>query len=95
MNNKGFAITTMLYGVFLLFLILLLIMVGMLNTFKKNMDLLIDGNNGAREIVEKKCSEFVGEPLENGKYSFANRKDTSLNESQFEKILSLCGYQKG
>ena len=57
MNNKGFAITTMLYGTFLVFLMLMFAMLGILNTFKTNMEKLIDGNNGARKIAELKCPD--------------------------------------
>ena len=51
MNNKGFAITTILYGTFLLFLMLMLAMLGILSRYKGNMELLIDETNGARNIV--------------------------------------------
>ena len=34
MNNKGFAITTVLYGTFLLFLLLLLLMLKILSNYK-------------------------------------------------------------
>jgi hypothetical protein len=35
MNNKGFAITTVLYGTFLLFIMLLVAMLGILSNYKK------------------------------------------------------------
>ena len=70
MNNKGFAITTMLYGTFLVFLLLMLVMFNLLNNFKTNMDKLIEGNGGAREIVGIKCSDIVKDDDGNGVYSF-------------------------
>ena len=51
MNNKGFAITTMLYGTLILFLMLLLSMLGILATYKDRLEILIDSNNGARDII--------------------------------------------
>lgn len=51
MNNKGFAITTILYGIFLLFMMLLLATIGILSSYKHKVDILIDSNNGARDIV--------------------------------------------
>lgn len=53
MNNKGFAITSVLYG---LLIVLLLIIMGSLTTLsnqKKIMEELIDGDKGAREIVNE------------------------------------------
>lgn len=106
MNNKGFAISTMLYGTFILFLMLMLAMLGILNTFKSNMDLLIDGNNGARAIVEKKCSDLVADTNGNGKYELVDadndkvyevdeRVDTTIitSKDEFDKILTFCGYE--
>lgn len=51
MNNKGFAITTILYGTLILFLMLLLSMLGILSTYKDRLEILIDSNNGARDII--------------------------------------------
>ena len=51
MNNKGFAITTILYGTLILFLMLLLSMLGILSTYKDRLDILIESNNGARSII--------------------------------------------
>lgn len=53
MNNKGFAITTILYGILILFLMLLLSMLGILSTYKDRMEMLIENNNGARAIINK------------------------------------------
>ena len=51
MNNKGFAITTILYGAMILFCLLLVSLLGILSSFRSNLKLLIDAHNGAREIV--------------------------------------------
>lgn len=53
MNNKGFAITTILYGTLILFLFLLLSMLGMLNSYKDNLEKLEEETNGARYILMK------------------------------------------
>ena len=51
MNNKGFAITTILYGTMILFCLLLISLLGILSTMRSNLHLLIDTDNGARNIV--------------------------------------------
>lgn len=53
MNNKGFAITTILYGILILFLMLLVSMLGILSSYQDRMELLIESNNGARDIINK------------------------------------------
>ena len=57
MNNKGFAITTILYGILILFLMLLVSMLGILNTYNDRMEMLIENNNGARCIIDPKTCE--------------------------------------
>lgn len=55
MNNKGFAITTILYGTLILFLMLLLSMLGILSSYKDKLEMLIENvNGGAREIINSK-----------------------------------------
>ena len=54
MNNKGFAITTVLYGTLILFFLLLVSMLGILATYKNNLDKLINATHGTREILEMK-----------------------------------------
>ncbi len=48
MNNKGFAITTILYGTLILFLMLLLSMLGILSTYNDRLEMLSENMNGAR-----------------------------------------------
>lgn len=68
MNNKGFAITTILYGTFLLFMMLLLVMLSILSRYKDNIAILMDNVNGARDIVDvyDKDSHFM--TIEGTKY---------------------------
>lgn len=51
LNNKGFAITIVLYGIFVLFLLLLVSMLGIISTYKLRLEKLNDEGNGAREII--------------------------------------------
>lgn len=51
LNNKGFAITTILYGTLILFLLLFVSLLGILNQYRKNLEKLIEENNGTRSIV--------------------------------------------
>lgn len=66
MNNKGFAITTILYGVLILFLLLLVSMLGILSSYKDRLEMLTEHNNGTRDIINKnyinlKIEEFKNE----------------------------------
>lgn len=51
LNNKGFAITTILYGALILFLMLFLSLLGILSQYRKNLEKLEEASNGARSIV--------------------------------------------
>lgn len=51
MNNKGFAITTVLYGTLILFLMLFLSMLGLLSSFKDRISMLVEKNKGTRDII--------------------------------------------
>lgn len=57
MNNKGFAITTILYGTMVIFLMLMLSMLGILSTYKDRLEMLIENNNGARCIINQNCKK--------------------------------------
>lgn len=52
LNNKGFAITAVLYGMMILFLLLSVVTLGLLRAQKNNMDKLIDEETGAKCTVE-------------------------------------------
>ena len=54
MNNKGFAITSILYGLLVMFLLIVVGALKILSNQKNFMEELIDGANGARDIVELK-----------------------------------------
>lgn len=51
LNNKGFAITTILYGTLILFMLLFVSLLGIMSQYKKNLERLIEETNGARDIV--------------------------------------------
>lgn len=51
MNNKGFAITTILFGMLVLFCLLLVSLLGILASYKNNMEKLIENRNGARDVI--------------------------------------------
>lgn len=54
LNNKGFAITTILYGTLVLFMLLFVSLPGILSQHKNNLEKLIENTNGAREIINSK-----------------------------------------
>ena len=51
MNNKGFAITTILYGLLIIFLMLMVSLLGILSSYKNRLEILIEETNGARDII--------------------------------------------
>lgn len=54
LNNKGFAITTILYGMLILFMLLFVSLLGILAQYKNNLEKLVENMNGARDIVNRK-----------------------------------------
>lgn len=54
MNNKGFAITTILYGLLILFCFLLMSLLGILSIYRGNLEKLIESTNGSRDAVTMK-----------------------------------------
>ena len=83
MNNKGFAITTVLYGTLILFCLLLVSMLGILSTYKNNLDKLINATNGTRDIVkmEKKNINSLNEITKMGLYCLNETCMYCQNES--------------
>ena len=76
MNNKGFAVTTILYGIMVLFCLLLVSLLGILSSYRKTQELLINENNGARSILKG--------------YSEQNMDDNSCSlDSEGNSICSL------
>lgn len=59
MNNKGFAITSILYGLLVMFLLIILGTLGILSNQKNLMEELSDGDNGARDIVRLESIELT------------------------------------
>ena len=63
MNNKGFAITTIIFGTMILFCLLLVSLLGILSTYKNNLEKLIEESQGTRDIITIKridaCSNDV------------------------------------
>ena len=60
MNNKGFAITTILYGLLILFCFLLVSLLGILSTYRGNQEKLIENENGSRDAITMVCEEYNG-----------------------------------
>ena len=54
LNNKGFAITTILYGMLILFMLLFVSLLGILAQYKNNLEKLVENTNGARDIANRK-----------------------------------------
>lgn len=91
MNNKGFAITTILYGTLILFLMLLLSMLKILSTYSDRLEMLVENNNGARFNINYEniaylssnntagTSEYIEWKLENAVLSVKNIRSTSDN----------------
>ena len=87
MNNKGFAITTILYGILVLFCILLVSMLGILSSYKKTQDILVDSINGTRDILkyETKTQEELGDSYDveakvPGRINYCMTSDTNPSD---------------
>jgi hypothetical protein len=81
MNNKGFAITTILYGTMILFLMLVLSMLAILSTYKDRLELLIDGTNAARDIIMS-TNEYVPPQGNNG--NNGNSGNNGYTQTEYE-----------
>ena len=68
LNNKGFAITTILFGTMLLFMLLLAALLSILSVYRKNMELLTDGVNGIRSKIEMKAAPYSATNKHRGLY---------------------------
>ena len=77
MNNKGFAITTILYGVMILFCLLLVSLLGILSSYKKTRDILTDSNKGTRKIVSYNTyyQSEINETLSEGRIIYCTAPD--------------------
>ena len=93
MNNRGFAITTILYGIMVLFCLLLVSLLGILSSYRKTQELLINENNGARNIVDNDV--LNNEEEGNGLFD-DERLDDDLNNynDQIYTLTYDCGNGK-
>ncbi len=80
MNNKGFAIMTIIFGMFVLFMLLLTSFLSMCVICRSNLSKLIDESGEARDIIKKKPitkysskEELLKETtIKSGLYCFSN-----------------------
>lgn len=75
LNNKGFAIASVLYSIMVLFLILLLSILGILGSRKA----ILDKNK--KDIIEN-----LNSSLENNRFIFMHRNITIVNDGNIENI---------
>ena len=89
MNNKGFAITTILYGIMILFCLLLVSLLSILSSYRKTQELLIEENNGARAII----GGTVGNVDEEGEPSNSSGSSSSSSPSSNQdtyRVTFIC-----
>lgn len=99
LDNKGFAITTILFGTMILFLLLLVSLLGILSTYRKNLQKLMEHDAGSRDKITYYRQEVADEStIANdmnyvaGLYCFRNTGEcryvgtTRLNEIRGIKI---------
>lgn len=86
MNNRGFAITTILFGLMILFCLLLTSLLSLLSIYKGNVEKLVESDNAARKtitmIANKEYTSIDGLKAETnmskkkrGLYCFGNSHD--------------------
>lgn len=77
MNNKGFAITTILYGTLILFCFLLISLLGILASYRGNLEKLVENSNGARDIItmKKEVVENFNGITKRGLYCLTNNTE--------------------
>ena len=98
LNNKGFAITTVLFGVMLLFLMLMLSLLGILSVYRKNLQKIIESSNGVRDVVTIKAdrsyetityNQYINDVIngnityKSGLYCFKNNDCRYINSYDF------------
>ncbi len=82
LRNNGFAISLVLYGLLVLFLILVVAMLGILSSYKSRMNKLIDeGNNGARENVKNQIEIDNMVVIKIDDNTFKKCKESSIKDS--------------
>lgn len=89
LNNKGFAITTILYGMLILFLLLFVSLLGILNQYRKNLEKLIEENNGTRSIVTMTVNSENEIPV--GTIICDTNKETKTCQNNYRRGLYHIG----
>jgi len=87
MNNKGFAITTILYGTLILFLMLLLSLLGILSSYKDRLSILIDKTGAARTHIMSARFERP-EPLPEEEYGTCYVYEIASRNLHMESITT-------
>ena len=97
MNNRGFAITSILYGLLILFLLVMVSALRMLSSQREMMDTLIDEEGGARDITKIEVIQLSANDFVNGEYvlltSTSDSKSliyTHFRDSAFKLPTALC-----
>ena len=97
MNNKGFAITTILYGVMVLFCLLLVSLLGILSSYRKTQERLVEATNGARDVINGKTvtdssssSEEPGEPSSSSSSPSSSSSSSSSSGNIKYRISFNC-----
>ena len=91
MNNKGFAITTVLYGLMLLFSMLLISLLSVLSIYRNNLEKLMDSTNGSRDILVLKKIDTITSSYtteERGLYCPTDYPDTCYYISKDINVLT-------
>lgn len=57
MNNRGFAITTILFGLMILFCLLLTSLLSILSIYKSNVEKLVENDGAARSTIKMEPDE--------------------------------------
>ena len=82
-NNKGFAITTVIFGTMILFMLLLLSILGLTSNYLKNLNLLTDSANGTRETGTMKAICIPQNNIDEIRRLYF--RETSVNHSECMK----------
>ena len=90
MNNRGFAITTILFGLLILFMLLFVSLLGILSTYRSNLEKLVENTNGAREKVTLKKTSVDSFDLvtKRGLYCVSNDDCSYIGSSDNTQIYT-------
>lgn len=94
MNNKGFAITTILYGILILFILLFVSLLALLSQYKYNLEILIENTSGTRDIITMKKDTLdinIGETAPGrGYYNIKNGQTTLCYKYLIKEEEASC-----